>query len=102
MTTDAGDTAIGTGTAEFAAVASHSASATAARTPTPSGPALLEPLPGDLYGYEQMLPEEDQRVLLRLRGWLQREVASVANARSSASSRPLRDPARRAGHPHDS
>ena len=88
MTRDAGDTAIGTGTAEVAAVASHSASATAARTPTPSGPALLEPLLGDLYGYEQMLSEEDQRVLLRLREWLQREVAPVANARWSASEFP--------------
>ena len=87
MTTDAGGTALGTGTAEVAAVPSHSA-ATAARTATPSGPALLEPLPGDLYGYEQMLPEEDQRVLLRLRGWLQREVAPVANARWAASEFP--------------
>jgi hypothetical protein len=49
----------------------------------PSGPALLEPLLGDLYGYEQVLPEEDQPVLLPLRGWLQGEVAPVANARWS-------------------
>jgi glutaryl-CoA dehydrogenase len=87
-TTKADDTASGEGTAEVAAVPSHSASATAARTPAPTGPALLEPLPGDLYGYEQMLPEDDQRVLLRLREWLQREVAPVANARWSASEFP--------------
>jgi glutaryl-CoA dehydrogenase len=84
----AADTAAGAGTAEVAAVTSRSPSATAARTPVPSGPAVLEPLAGDLYGYEQMLPEEDQRVLLRLREWLQREVAPVANARWAASEFP--------------
>ena len=67
------------GPAEVAAVTSSEPSATAPRTPAPSGPALLEPLPGDLYGYEQMLPQEDQEVLQRLRGWLAREVAPIAN-----------------------
>ena len=65
------------GAAEVAAV--PSSATTAPRTAEPSGPALLEPLPGDLYGYEQMLPQEDQEVLLRLREWLQREVAPIAN-----------------------
>ena len=65
------------GAAEVTAV--PAGQATAPRTPEPSGPAVLEPLPGDLYGYEQMLPAEDQEVLLRLREWLQREVAPIAN-----------------------
>ncbi len=54
-------------------------SRTATRTPEPTGPAVLARLLGDLYGYEQMLPAEDQQVLLRLREWLQREVAPIAN-----------------------
>jgi glutaryl-CoA dehydrogenase len=40
------------------------------------------PLPlliGDFYGYEQLLPEQDQRLLLRVREFLQAEVAPVAN-----------------------
>ncbi len=49
------------------------------RRPPGRSPAVLERLPGDLYGYEQMLPAEDQEVLLRLREWLQREVAPIAN-----------------------
>ena len=67
------------GTAEVAAVPRREPGATAPRTQAPEGPALLDPLPGDLYGYEQMLPPEDQEVLLRLREWLQREVAPIAN-----------------------
>ena len=51
----------------------------APRTAAVDGEAVLEPLPGDLYGYEQVLPAEDQAVLLRLREWLQREVAPIAN-----------------------
>ncbi len=50
----------------------------APRTAAPAGKGALAPLPGDLYGYEQMLPPEDQEVLLRLREWLQREVAPIA------------------------
>jgi glutaryl-CoA dehydrogenase len=45
----------------------------------PAGTGLLEQLPGDLYGYEQMLPAPDQEVLLRLRSWLQDNVAPIAN-----------------------
>jgi len=52
---------------------------TAQRTAAPENPGNLPPLPGDLYGYEQMLPAEDQDVLLRLRGWLQEHVAPIAN-----------------------
>ena len=71
MTTTAGSTAPGGGTP-----------ATAPRTASPTAPAdpvVLAPLVGDFYGYEQMLPSEDQEVLLRLREWLQREVAPIAN-----------------------
>jgi len=67
------------GAAEVAAVPFDGAPATAQRTPTPPGPGVLSPLPGDLYCYEQMLPVQDQQVLLRLREWLQREVAPIAN-----------------------
>ncbi len=72
------ETGLTEGAAEVAAVTADPP-ATAPRTPTPSGPGVLEPLPGDLYGYEQMLPEADQQVLRRLREWLQREVAPIAN-----------------------
>ena len=65
--------------AEVAAVPDEMAPAAAERTPVPEGPGVLEPLPGDLYGYEQMLPAEDQQVLLRLREWLEREVRPIAN-----------------------
>ncbi|GAC1332537.1 MAG: hypothetical protein NVSMB13_21240 [Mycobacteriales bacterium] len=51
----------------------------APRTAALVGEPVLAPLPGDLYGYEQLLPAEDQAVLLRLREWLQREVAPIAN-----------------------
>ncbi len=54
-------------------------SSTAPRTAPPPAAGVLAPLPGDLYGYEQMLPVEDQEVLARLRDWLQREVAPIAN-----------------------
>jgi glutaryl-CoA dehydrogenase len=61
---------------------------TAPRTPAPSGPGVLEPLPGDLYGYEQMLPPEDQEVLLRLRRWLADNVAPIANEQWSKAEFP--------------
>jgi len=67
-------------------VTAHQSSAP--RTAVSAGEPVLAPLVGDLYGYEQMLPVEDQAVLLRLREWLQREVAPVANARWSASEFP--------------
>jgi glutaryl-CoA dehydrogenase len=52
---------------------------TAPRTAATTDQAVLPRLVGDFYGYEQMLPAEDQEVLLRLREWLQREVAPIAN-----------------------
>ena len=52
---------------------------TAPRTPEAPGPDVLPPLAGDLYGYEQMLDVEDQRVLADLRDWLRRRVAPIAN-----------------------
>ncbi len=52
---------------------------TAPRTPVADGPDVLPPLAADLFGYEQMLPPEDQRVLANLRSWLAREVAPHAN-----------------------
>ena len=52
---------------------------TAPRTPKTPGPDVLPALPGDLYGYEQMLDVEDQRVLADLRDWLRRRVAPIAN-----------------------
>ena len=52
---------------------------TAPRTPVTPGPDVLPGLQGDLYGYEQMLDGEDQRVLAGLRDWLQRRVAPIAN-----------------------
>ena len=64
---------------EAAAAHRPAPSSTAPRTPVPAGPAVLPALPGDLYGYEQMLPPEDQQVLARLREWLAREVAPIAN-----------------------
>ena len=39
----------------------------------------LSALPGDLYGYQQTLPEQDRQVLAGLRAFLQREVAPIAN-----------------------
>ncbi len=39
----------------------------------------LSALPGDLYGYQQTLAEQDQQVLAGLRAFLQREVAPIAN-----------------------
>ncbi len=73
-----------TGQAELAAVDPDDEPADrtdgAPRTaPAPEGPGVLEPLVGDLYGYEQLLPTADQEVLLRLRTWLQKELAPVAN-----------------------
>ncbi len=61
---------------------------TAPRTPEPEGDAVLAALPGDLYGYEQMLPPEDQTVLLRLRDWLQKEVSPIANDQWSRAEFP--------------
>jgi glutaryl-CoA dehydrogenase len=58
-------------------VTAHQSSAP--RTASSVGEPVLAPLVGDLYGYEQMLPVEDQAVLLRLREWLQRDVAPIAN-----------------------
>ena len=52
---------------------------TAPRTQDVLGPDVLPVLAGDLYGYEQMLDLEDQRVLADLRSWLQRRVAPTAN-----------------------
>ena len=52
---------------------------TAPRTPVTPGLDVLPALPGDLYGYEQMLDVEDQRVLADLRTWLERRVAPIAN-----------------------
>jgi glutaryl-CoA dehydrogenase len=43
------------------------------------GSDVLEQLPGDLYGYEHMLPAGDQQVLMRLREWLHREIKPIAN-----------------------
>ena len=51
----------------------------APRTPEAPGSDVLEQLSGDLYGYEHMLPAEDQRVILRLREWLHREIRPIAN-----------------------
>jgi glutaryl-CoA dehydrogenase len=42
-------------------------------------PEPLPPLVGDFYGYEQLLPNHDQELLLRAREFLQEEVAPVAN-----------------------
>jgi glutaryl-CoA dehydrogenase len=61
---------------------------TAPRTPETPGPAVLPALPGDLYGYEQMLDVEDQRVLADLRAWLQRRVAPIANEQWSKAEFP--------------
>jgi len=52
---------------------------TAPRTQDVPGPVVLPVLAGDLYGYEQMLDVEDQKVLADLRSWLQRRVAPTAN-----------------------
>ncbi len=52
---------------------------TAPRTQDAPGADVLPPLPGDLYGYEQMLDLADQRVLADLRAWLQRRVVPIAN-----------------------
>ena len=46
---------------------------------TPLGSALIPQLPGDFYGYEQLLPAGDQEVLLRVREFVQREIAPIAN-----------------------
>jgi len=72
-------TTVKSGAAEVTAVTEDEHPATAQRTVQQPGPAVLEALPGDIYGYELMLPPEDQEVLLRLREWLQREVAPIAN-----------------------
>ncbi len=39
----------------------------------------LPPLLGDFYGYEKLLSEDDQQVLLRTRDFLEREVRPIAN-----------------------
>jgi glutaryl-CoA dehydrogenase len=52
----------------------------APRTVDAPGSDVLEQLPGDLYGYEHMLPAGDQQVLMRLREWLHREIKPIANA----------------------
>ena len=59
--------------------AAGSEQVTAPRTAPTTNEAVLPRLVGDFYGYEQMLPAQDQEVLLRLRTWLQREVAPIAN-----------------------
>jgi len=87
-TAEKGETTAPEATAEVAAVADEQAPATAERTHPPEGPSVLTPLPGDLYGYELMLPPEDQEVLLRLREWLQREVAPIANDQWSRAEFP--------------
>ena len=60
----------------------------APRTPEAPGAAVLEAHPGDLYGYELMLPESDQRLLLEVRTWLQREIAPIANDQWAAAEFP--------------
>ena len=52
---------------------------TAPRTVVTPGPDAVPALLGDLYGYEQMLDVEDQQILARLRDWLHRRVAPIAN-----------------------
>jgi len=78
-------TTVKSGAAEVAAVTEDEHPATAQRTVQQPGPAVLEALPGDIYGYELMLPPEDQEVLLRLREWLQREVAPIASGPAPSS-----------------
>ena len=60
-------------------------SSTAPHTPITDGPDVLPALPGDLDGYEQVLPTQDQQVLPtqdpllgQLRGWPARQVAPIA------------------------
>jgi glutaryl-CoA dehydrogenase len=40
---------------------------------------VLSQLPGDFYEYENLLPEPDQEIVLRVREFLRREVAPIAN-----------------------
>ncbi|GAB2929873.1 acyl-CoA dehydrogenase family protein [Rhodococcus aerolatus] len=47
-------------------------------TATATGRAVLEPLPGDLYGYQELLSDEDAEVVARLRAFLAAEVAPIA------------------------
>lgn len=61
---------------------------TAPRTPQTPGTDVLPALAGDLYGYEQMLDVEDQRVLADLRDWLRRRVAPIANEQWAKSEFP--------------
>lgn len=51
----------------------------AARDGVEQGPATIPRLLGDFYGYEQLLPASDQQVLLRVREFVQREIAPIAN-----------------------
>ena len=46
-----------------AAARPRTPSSTAPRTAVTDGPDVLPALPGDLYGYEQMLPTQDQQVV---------------------------------------
>jgi len=48
-------------------------------TAAPEPASALPPLMGDFYGYEHLLREQDRAVLLRLREFLEREVAPIAN-----------------------
>ena len=57
----------------------------------PSPPRSVSVIPaliGDFYGYENLLPERDQRVLLRLREFLEAEVRPIANEQWSRSEFP--------------
>ncbi len=51
----------------------------AARDGIEQGAATIPRLLGDFYGYEQLLPASDQEVLLRVREFVQREIAPIAN-----------------------
>jgi len=64
-------------------VSTHQSSAP--RTAAPLEESVLAPLPGDLYGYEQVLPVEDQAVLLRLREWKSRKSRSTSTCRLGSS-----------------
>ena len=62
-----------------AAARPRTSSWTAPRTPVTDSPDVLPALPGDLYGYAEVLATQDQQVLGRLGDWLAREVAPIAN-----------------------
>ncbi len=56
--------------------------------PAPPVSAGIPQLLGDFYGYEQLLPDADQEVLLRVREFVQREIAPIANDSWSRSEFP--------------